>query len=814
MDVFVSYAGPDRAWAEWAAWHLRADGYSVELDVWDWAAGDNVVLRMSDALDRARRVLMLWSPAYFERRRFTTDEWTATVADRGPQRRMIPVRVAEVSPPAVLAALVYRDLFGRDEDAAKATLLDAVRGPRGAGGQPEFPGTAKRKPPRDAAPRLPEELPSLWNVPRRNAAFTGRDAHLVELRQQLMGGRTAVVQALHGFGGIGKTTLAIEYAHRFAGAYDLVWWINAENPALIGEQLTALGVEAGWTAIDAPEAGASVLRRLRAERGWLLVFDNAEDRDDLLPWLPQGAGHILITSRNPSWETAAHPVPLPEFTRTESIELLRRSLPTADRADELAERLGDLPLALAQAGQTIARTGLTVPEYLELLDKETAEILSEGTPAGYPVPLAAVVRTAVQRLTERDPAAATLLVQCAFLGPEPIPTDLFTAGSKLALARSRQSIGEYGLARVGNGTLQLHRLTQAIVRDSTSPAGRVRIRLELEEALLSAGLDDGKDPRQWPRWAALLPHILAVDPAASGDAGFCELACQAGVYLVSIDTRQGACQFAERLHAGYEARLGPDDLRTLQAAAVLTFALLQVDRYAEALAIGQRTYDRRRRLLGDNHPDTLISASDLGGALHGLEQYDESVAIDRDTHERRLQVLGEDHPDTLLSASNVATSLSQLGRRFEALAIEQRTYTKVRRVLGEEHPQTLSSANNLANDLIHIGRFAEALVTAQETYVRCRALLGDDHVDTLDTANNVARALFELGRPAEALPILESTYARSRRVFGDDHSHTLYTVRLLGMVLIRLRRVHEGRKMLERAKAKTAAPKKGGRGRR
>src|SRR5215813_6141669 len=81
LDVFVSYAGPDRSWAEWAASQLRTAGYSVELDA-DWQAGDNVVLRMNDALERAGRILMLWSPAYFERNRFTTDEWTAPMAER------------------------------------------------------------------------------------------------------------------------------------------------------------------------------------------------------------------------------------------------------------------------------------------------------------------------------------------------------------------------------------------------------------------------------------------------------------------------------------------------------------------------------------------------------------------------------------------------------------------------------------------------------------------------------------------------------------------------------------------------------------
>src|SRR5690349_22823732 len=56
-DFFVSHAGADRAWAEWAAWQLKQAGYAVELDVWDWAAGQNFIAAISDALDRCDRVV-------------------------------------------------------------------------------------------------------------------------------------------------------------------------------------------------------------------------------------------------------------------------------------------------------------------------------------------------------------------------------------------------------------------------------------------------------------------------------------------------------------------------------------------------------------------------------------------------------------------------------------------------------------------------------------------------------------------------------------------------------------------------------------
>jgi hypothetical protein len=121
VDVFVSYAGPDRPWAEWAGQQLLRSGLSVELDVWDWAPGDNFVTRMSDALGRAAQVLALFSPDYFAPDRFTVDEWTAVMAQRPDERgrQLVPVRVKKVTPPPLLRPLLYRDLFDLSEEQAR-----------------------------------------------------------------------------------------------------------------------------------------------------------------------------------------------------------------------------------------------------------------------------------------------------------------------------------------------------------------------------------------------------------------------------------------------------------------------------------------------------------------------------------------------------------------------------------------------------------------------------------------------------------------------------------------------------------------------
>jgi hypothetical protein len=109
----------------------------VVLDTRDWAAGENFVLKMNDALERADRVVALFSDAYFEPQRFTTIEWTAILAAGG---RLVPVRIEAVSPPPVLRALIYRDLFGLPQEQARRVLLEAVSGPRRMDRPPKFPG--------------------------------------------------------------------------------------------------------------------------------------------------------------------------------------------------------------------------------------------------------------------------------------------------------------------------------------------------------------------------------------------------------------------------------------------------------------------------------------------------------------------------------------------------------------------------------------------------------------------------------------------------------------------------------------------------
>ena len=185
-----------------------------------------------------------------------------------------------------------------------------------------------------AGPRLSGSVPRVWN----NPGFTGRDDLLEAVRERLLAGDRAVVQALHGMGGVGKTQLAAEYAHRFAAAYDLAWWVDSEHGGLIGDQFAALGLTLGCVQAGAgiDLVRAVVLAELRERGGWLLVFDNAASPADVTPWLP-GGGHVLITSRDRGWAEVAVPVEVDVLARPESVEILQYRVAGLAEAD--ADRL-------------------------------------------------------------------------------------------------------------------------------------------------------------------------------------------------------------------------------------------------------------------------------------------------------------------------------------------------------------------------------------------------------------------------------------------------------------------------------------------
>ena len=450
-DLFVSYTGADQGWAEWVAWELEQAGYTTVLQAWDFVAGSNFAHAMQQAATAADHTLAVLSPAYL-RSRFGEAEWLAAfVTDPlGEGRRLVPVRVEACDPGGVLAGITYVDLVGLDEAAARARLTEevagALRGHRRPVDRPRFPPAPAPVSAGLGRPRFPTALPPVWNLPwrpqprfhrpRGGAGGPGRPARGAP-------GVVAVTQAqaIQGVGGIGKTSLAVEYAYRHQARFGVVWWLRAEEPAsLVGDYAAlaaALGLPEAAQA-DQQRAAMAVRGWLAANRGWLLVVDNAPDPQavtglaaplarlvDLLPqvsvgrsWSPPATPAGSVTPTWPPWSYS------PLRRRCGSCWAAPAAR-TPPRPVRWPSCWATLPLALEQAGAYTREAAISLGDYLGRLQRFPELALAKGEPRHRdPADTVAVTWQVSLDQVRPVPGALELLEVCAFLAAEDIPREL------------------------------------------------------------------------------------------------------------------------------------------------------------------------------------------------------------------------------------------------------------------------------------------------------------------------------------------------------------------------------------------------------
>jgi tetratricopeptide (TPR) repeat protein len=685
--------------------------------------------------------------------------------------------------------------------------------------------TALPRPEQQSTPPAAQHLAvgrRMWTIPARVREFTGRAELLAELEAALRSSGSTVVQAVTGMGGIGKTTAAIEYAHCHRDEFDIAWWVPAEDPGLIPERLAELALTLDLTTVASP-VGVGVARLLgelaRRDR-WLVVFDNAEDPRALSRFLPDGPGQVLITSRNPAWGGIAATMGVRAFTRAESIALLRQLAAdlTEAEADRVAETVGDLPLAVEQAGSLIADTGMTADTYLRLLAQRARDVLDHDPGGAYPQSLAASWAVAFDRLADDDPTALDLLTVVAWCGPEPFPLSLLTdhpdalpgqlrpvAEDPLRLARHTAVLRRRGMATVSPRGIQLHRIPAALLRarteglDATAAAGlsATVVRLLSEAAPANVRIDPGG----WPVWRQLLPHVLAAagrdDALDVVPAEATQLLDRAATYLLTRGELQAAAAVYERAYEVRRERLANEHPDTLTSASNRALNLWWLGEFQRARVLDEDTLTRRQRLLGADHPDTLTSASQLATDLYSLGDLQQARELQEEMLSQRRRVLGEDHPDTLTSASQLGIVLWHVGDYQQARQLLNDTLARSRRVHGEDHPDTLGAANHLGTVLSSLGEYEHARQLQNDTLARRRRILGEDHPYSLRSASLLGLILFGLGDYQGSRQLLNDTVNRSRRNLGEDHGDTLVVASLLGTVLSSLGD-HEQARQLQR----------------
>ena len=475
--------------------------------------------------------------------------------------------------------------------------------------QPEAP----RYEPRPAATASPDPLEHrAWNVPARGEPVIDRKPLLAAIGRTLREGRPVVLAPGEGRAGVGVTTAMIEFAHRNRDDYDIVWWIAAQHPQLVGEQMAQLAQAIGLAAPTdtAGQATAGLLDALGRRGRWLLVFDDADSPYQLARFLPAGSGHVLVASTEPTRgeqrgasRRRRSSCRRSRATSPSSCYRARHTALRPNEAGRVAAPLEDLPLTVDTAAATLAESGMGVHAYLRLICRAPCV----GGLVGR-------LRTARRRRSARaGPAHAAGLarprtVPAVAAHPAPGPDCRPRSPNRRRRGRSspngpRRSSAVAWPASTARScrctAYPRHNSSRRTVEDRADGVGWAARVVRLLRAVAPA---DPADPAGWPLWRQLLPHILAVtDPARH--------------------LADAPAEVAWLLDHGAGFLLARGEPRP-------------------ALALAKDSYDLYRHRLGPDHPDTQTSARTLTDGLHALGRHDqarrllEEARIDAATHPR------------------------------------------------------------------------------------------------------------------------------------------------------------------------------------
>jgi len=757
-DFFLSRRGSVAGVAREVTDVLTEKGYRVRVQDYDIPIAASFVEVMHEAVKNSRDLIVLFTSDY-EQSPYTRKEFTSFEAERAQsaeERHIIVLRCEDAPLRGLLADSVYQDLVGiEDPQERKRRIIAAA----------ERQSQAASPPPRP-----------FIGVPPRIASFTGRADELDRLDAILMQEKTAAVTqasvgraAVQGMGGVGKTSLAVEYAHRFRGLYAGVCWCPSETRTALLSALASLAATLGAAAAeqaDVEKAAKAALRRLAEQRAtWLLVYDNVPAPDAVAGLLPSTGARVLITSRFSDWSELADEVALDLLPLEEATGFLQSRAGRSDAAGAgtLAEALGRLPLALDHAAAYCKRTQMRFADYAT---KASSLIDAAPRGAGYPRSVAATFDLAITQAVTQCPAAEALTAYLAQCAPERIPMTLVEgavddeAERLQALAALVEvSLIQHHPFEDGIPAVTVHRLVQAVARARSEANGSVQEAVERLFARLVRTYPEGRvsDPQSWPLCAKLTPHVLALRDARLNGASDIErwsmLLNEAGSYFHRRGAYSQAAPLLRDALAINEKMLGPE----LTAEGLNNLARLLHDQgnLAEARPLHERALAIREKALGPEHPDTAISLNNLATLLHDQGNLAEARAL----HERALSIrkktLGPEHPDMAISLNNLAHLLQQQDDLAGARPLYERALAIYEKALGHEHQNTNRTRGNLSGLLLLVGLPTDALALGETALAAHEKLLGRHHPWTKDSARVTADALDALGRTEEAKELRE-----------------------------------------------------------
>ncbi|NUS12157.1 MAG: tetratricopeptide repeat protein [Streptomyces sp.] len=794
--VTISFAGYNRAWASWIASRLERHGVQTVLQRLDVTPDTSIEDVLGDLLLAEGRVLIVLSEWYFRLGPRTHEEWSTALRRIVPpnSERFAAVSVTPAALPTATASLAPADLWGLGAAEAERRVLirlgiissrSAVTDTHGGSG-----------------PRFPLEQPSVWGgVPRRNTRFTGREDLLGELHLRFqMAEPGAGVVTLFGLSGVGKTHIATEYVYRFGPEYDVVWWVRAAERGTLREKLAglapALGLVTGREYGERLRAVRDALRRGDPYARWLVVLDGADQPEDVHDLVPNGPGHVLITSQNREWgEHNSALVEVPVYDRVESVAFVRRRAPRLQEsdADKLAEALGDLPLALDQNAGALDDSTMRVDEYIDLLRRGADVEPGLKVAADFQMTYYTAFSILLNRLREDKPEAVDLLRLCVFFASGPIPVRLLrdlpvreapeqlaglledpllwnAAISKLSQWSVIQTDPQEIATDESAGTsevVQMHRLVYQAVRADMPQDVRSTYSRVVRKILAAADPGRPSDSRLWPRYAEIVPHLASSGALESTNPEIQDMVLNCLRYLYLSGEYRTGLHIADIAATYWPELLEPGHPRLWDLVHHQANLMRATGDFRATEALDRSAYEQLVAARGDRDLLVLRAAGGLAADLRNLARYAEALELSQVVRDGYSELVGIQDSRTLSAHNNVAVTYRLLGRYQEAMTLDQDTMEARRELLRDRHNWTLSSETHFAQDLRLLGRYEQATSVQERNCEIQRTVLGADNPQTLRAEHNLALCYYRGGDRPRAANMLARLLERCERVLGD-----------------------------------------------
>lgn len=683
-------------------------------------------------------------------------------------------------------------------------------------------------------------LTLIWNIPHlRNPTFIDREELLKQMSDVLKkNASTAPSQrlAISGLGGVGKTQLAVEYAHRHQQDYQAVLWTLSDTRESLISGYMAIAELLDLSHKDEQNQTKiieAVKGWLSARKQWLLILDNVDDLSIIREFIPSRFdGHILLTTQRTAMGRMASCIRvdiMPEDVG--ALLLLRRadligpdaplsdaSVTDIDMAKTICKELGGLPLALDQAGAYLEETQCSLADYQSLYYAQSAELLGVrgGLMDDHPESVAMTWSFSFQKVEQELPAAADLLRFCAFVHPDAIPEEMIIWGADhlgphlqavvrdpTLLNRAIAVLGSYSLVRRNRKekTLSIHRLVQAVLKDAmdeqTTKKWLKRVVLVVNKVL------PDMEFRNWPLYERYLLHTLAcVQLIKQGNLVLQEAAdllTSTGWYLGERGRHGEAELLLHYAMAIHEQAGETETISTAFTANVLTCFYLYQGKYAEAELVGNRALSICERKLGNLHPEVAKNINNLACIYYEQGKYTEAEGLYKSALTIRDKTLGPTHLDTAQSLNNLALLYDRQGKHANAESLYKQALLIKEHVLGETHPSVAVGLSNLASCYRAQDKNSDAEPLYRRALTIDEMMYGPDHPEVATDLNNLASTYCEKGRYSEAEPLLERALMIRKQALGPTHPSTAISLATLAQLYMEQSKYTEAESYLQQA---------------